>query len=582
MIGRPLIVCELINLSRAPRTYALRFCYVFLLASIAALAWPWGGSPHDFHASGRAVFLGFFWVELFAGAFLVPTLVAPAISTEREKHTLDLLSVAPVSDFEIVFGKLAANSALVSSILAAGLPIAFAGLLLGGTSPEQILVCSIHVLVNGLFAACISIVCSAACERSGIATSIALIVIATMIVVTFMVGGFAFLIASAGGARPGGAALWVFFTICPWACSVADASGEAVTWLHRGTAWTVHLSLSLGAIAIAGMILRSSRSPRAPKKFEPKKVPPPADGIPMASYIPGPPPVAFVPPTAAAIPMAVFAPGATPRPPAPTPPALIPRRRRLPVRGNPVYWKEVTFGSNIGRQVLVLLASIACVFILFISVVGWAITRASSSSSTDFNNVHFALVFEVGVLIILAIGAGAGTLGPEHEAGTLPILISTGMPARTILKGKLLAAARGIWPVLALVGAHLVWASITLGAPGIAVALVVIVTIPLVTALATAASLLAGKPRRAAALTMVVLFALWGIPAIAGLPAERWRWLLGSLNPFSLIAGYVNLGCGRSWGPESLPFILFGVVSIALVPLLIAATVFQMERRVRA
>lgn len=625
MIGRPLIVCELLNLSRSPRTYALRFLWVFLLASVAALAWPWGGRPQDFHLRGVALFHVFFWSEILAATWLVPAIVAPAISVERERHTLDLLAVSPLTEFEIVFGKLVANSALIGSILLAGLPIAFSSLLLGGVEPMRIVTATVSILVCAVFSACLSILMSASCERSGVATSIALVLVTTLIVVTLFAGFIAMIFYSAAIRAAGPfAALTMFFGICPWACYVTDAVDPSnVTWLNRGLAWGLQLGVAALCLLVATWVLRSSRSPRSRKVLPapPAAAPPAAGPRPsplafpaMSSVLPVPPvPVAMekwqppqpVPMAIAAAP-AILPPDGIPMammPPAPARP-LVPTelplppseawvkyrksmKSRLPVKGNPIYWKETTFSVNVGRQVLVGLSAVACGIIVIMAVGFWLVGRFAGAGVGGVQEIHYTLLFELGILVILVTGAGASTIGPERLQGTLPILLGTGASALSILRGKLMAAARGMWPVLALVGTHLVIALFTLGGSGAGIIAVFALTVALVAAVSTAASLVAGLPRRATPLTFIVLFALWGVPAIAATPAKPLRQILAGINPFALTYRFVAQaaaapGTPAAAGPDPVALVLFSVACLLLAPVLIGFVALGMERRIRA
>ncbi|MBI2923548.1 MAG: ABC transporter permease subunit [Planctomycetes bacterium] len=615
MIGRPLIVCELLNLSRAPRTYALRFLWVFVLASVAALAWPWGGRPQDFHLRGVALFHIFFWAELVAATWLVPAIVAPAISVERERHTLDLLAVSPLTEFEIVFGKLVANSALIGSILLAGLPIAFASLLLGGVEPMRIATATVSILVCAVFSACLSILMSASCERSGIATSIALVLITTLIVVTLFAGLIAtiFYAAAIRAAGPW-ASMTVFFGICPWSCYVADAVDPSdVTWLNRGLAWGIQLGVSAFCLLIATWVLRSSRSPKSRKALP---APPAALSRPSllafpptSSVLPMPPGVvamenrppaqpvpmaiaaapAILPPDG--IPMAMMPPPAPPRTfvpaelPLPPSEAWVKYRKsmksHLPVKGNPIFWKETTFSVNLGRQVLVGLSAVACGVIVLLAVAFWLI-RKFGGGGAGLGDVHYTLLFELGVLVILVTGAGASTIGPERLQGTLPLLLGTGASALSILRGKLLAAARGLWPVLALVAVHLLVVVVSFGWAGVWIFGVFVLTVALVASVSTAASMVAGLPRRATPLTFVALFALWGVPAIAAGPATPLRSVLSAVNPFSLVALFVGQANGATSGPDPVAVYLFAVACAILAPALIGFVALGMERRIRA
>ncbi|WP_431029853.1 ABC transporter permease [Lysinibacillus sp. LZ02] len=71
--------------------------------------------------------------------FITPGLTAGAISTEREKQTLNMLLMTTQSSWQIIFGKLTSSIAFLGLLLMAGLPIYSIVFLFGGVSPTQLL-----------------------------------------------------------------------------------------------------------------------------------------------------------------------------------------------------------------------------------------------------------------------------------------------------------------------------------------------------------------------------------------------------------------------------------------------------------
>lgn len=582
----PLLAGELIHLSRAPRTWAMRAGFVVFLAAAAALAWPWSGSTADFRSAGETLFKIFFWTEFIAGIVLVPAMVAPAIAWEKERGTLDLLSVAPVTDFDIVFGKLLANSALTAATLAAGLPIGVAALLLGGTTPLLLLTTTVGLILHGLFAASVSILMSASSDRAGTATGLALVTLIAFAAMSTVLGAVASL---AVQGIAGKVALWpVFSLLCPWTAAVRDALVDSpASWLDRGLAWTAHLAESAGALAIAATVLRNSRSPRG--RSAPALAPrTDAPAIPMAFFAPSPAaaggPIVPIPLARIAAPVAVPKP---PVPPPPRPPAgsFAPvRNYRLPILGNPVYWKDRAFDDSTARQVLTVFGALVCGGSLICNAFFWIVALfATSSGVPGPAAAHVTLVFDLLICLILAIGAGSSTLGPERDSGTLPILLSTGLPVRDILAGKLLAALRSIAPALVVALAHAAFCALTMGALGPLVALAFVASIATAFTLACAASLAVGHPRRAASVTTGALFALWAVPALSALPFRDNAAFLTSLNPFGIILRSVSVACqGTFQAPHFAAFLIFLSVAIALTVSCVAGAVAAMEARVRA
>jgi ABC-type transport system involved in multi-copper enzyme maturation permease subunit len=78
-------------------------------------------------------------VVMAAVALVVPGLVGPTVSGEREHRTLDLLLVTPLSPARIVAGKLVASMAFVLLLVVACLPLFMVTFVLGQVALPQIL-----------------------------------------------------------------------------------------------------------------------------------------------------------------------------------------------------------------------------------------------------------------------------------------------------------------------------------------------------------------------------------------------------------------------------------------------------------
>ena len=71
--------------------------------------------------------------------FITPGLTAGAISTEREKQTLNMLLTTTQTSWQIVFGKVTSSIAYLGLFLIAALPIYSIVFLFGGVSPSQVI-----------------------------------------------------------------------------------------------------------------------------------------------------------------------------------------------------------------------------------------------------------------------------------------------------------------------------------------------------------------------------------------------------------------------------------------------------------
>lgn len=78
------------------------------------------------------------YIQLGLILFITPGLTAGAISSEREKQTLNILLTTSQTSWQIIFGKMNASIAFLLLMIVSGLPIYSLVFLYGGVSPGQI------------------------------------------------------------------------------------------------------------------------------------------------------------------------------------------------------------------------------------------------------------------------------------------------------------------------------------------------------------------------------------------------------------------------------------------------------------
>ena len=114
----------------------------------------------------RSLFLVFSWLELLAVWLFTPALVCGAIAGERENGSWDLLLATPLSDRQIVFGKLLARLGVTVMLLASLLPVFSLVSLFGGIDPEGLWWSQAQILTTTLTTASVSLFFSTV-SRSG-------------------------------------------------------------------------------------------------------------------------------------------------------------------------------------------------------------------------------------------------------------------------------------------------------------------------------------------------------------------------------------------------------------------------------
>lgn len=146
MIGQlanPLASKELLARMRGPRTFVIATLELLPLAALAAGLYVMMSNDSSLDSSsnvqvGRLFFVAITAVELGLICLLAPALTADLISGERERQTLDLLLVTPLSRQQIVVGKLVAALGSLLLLIVLALPIQAVAVLLGGVGLEEL------------------------------------------------------------------------------------------------------------------------------------------------------------------------------------------------------------------------------------------------------------------------------------------------------------------------------------------------------------------------------------------------------------------------------------------------------------
>ena len=110
------------------------------------------------------MFLIIFQVGLLA--FITPALTAGAISSERERQTLDLLFVTPLAPFSILWGKLLASMSFVVLLLILSIPLFSLVFLLGGIELDQVVYAFAVTGATSLTLGLVGIACSTLFRRT--------------------------------------------------------------------------------------------------------------------------------------------------------------------------------------------------------------------------------------------------------------------------------------------------------------------------------------------------------------------------------------------------------------------------------
>lgn len=98
--------------------------------------------------------------------FITPGLTAGAISSEREKQTLNMLLMTTQTSLQIIIGKLTSSIAYLGLLLIAGLPLYSVVFLFGGVSPMQLVSIFIFYFITMIAIGSIGIFFSTVLKRT--------------------------------------------------------------------------------------------------------------------------------------------------------------------------------------------------------------------------------------------------------------------------------------------------------------------------------------------------------------------------------------------------------------------------------
>jgi len=175
-------VKELRGRMRGRRAFVILTIYLVLLGGFAWMvelimertySSGFGGSAAFASAQiGQVIFASLLMLETLQVAFLAPAATAGSISLEREKQTLELLVVTPISSLAIVLGKLLSALVYVWLLIAASIPLTAVVFVYGGVGPEDVVRGYVVLIVTALGFGAFGLFASSLVKRTQAATAI--------------------------------------------------------------------------------------------------------------------------------------------------------------------------------------------------------------------------------------------------------------------------------------------------------------------------------------------------------------------------------------------------------------------------
>ncbi len=174
-------VKELRGRMRGRRAFVILTIYLLLLAGFtwmidaiqernAQVQAGFGAATFASPQIGQSIFTALLILETLLVLFLAPAFTAGAISLEREKQTLDLLAVTPISSLAIVLGKLLSALTFVFLLIVASIPLTAIVFTFGGVGPDDVVRAYVVLLVTALGLGSVGLFFSALMRRTQAAT----------------------------------------------------------------------------------------------------------------------------------------------------------------------------------------------------------------------------------------------------------------------------------------------------------------------------------------------------------------------------------------------------------------------------
>jgi ABC-type transport system involved in multi-copper enzyme maturation permease subunit len=136
---------------------------------------------------GQAVFSTILILQTLLTVLLAPALTSGAISTEREKQTLELLITTPVSTLGMVAGKLFSSLAYLFLLIVASVPLMSLVFAFGGVAPDDVVRAYILLFAIAIGLGSIGLFMSALTKRTQLATALSYIIVFSLVIATFVV-----------------------------------------------------------------------------------------------------------------------------------------------------------------------------------------------------------------------------------------------------------------------------------------------------------------------------------------------------------------------------------------------------------
>jgi ABC-type transport system involved in multi-copper enzyme maturation permease subunit len=175
VLAGPIFTKELRVASRRRRNYALRFVYLAMLGVFVAFAWvtsvemyssSGAMSVYRMPQAGRVIVSTIAWFQFVAIQLIAIVLLSTSVSDEVYHRTLPALLSTPLSNLQILLGKLGSKMLHLVSLLLISVPLLGLLRVFGGVPWGYVIASTCITLTAGLLAACVSMFYSVLFRRA--------------------------------------------------------------------------------------------------------------------------------------------------------------------------------------------------------------------------------------------------------------------------------------------------------------------------------------------------------------------------------------------------------------------------------
>lgn len=185
-LSNPIFKREFVAGARSWRTLVIVAGYLLLLSCVLLALWPSGGIQSLVAEGAKRIFTIFFGVDLALTLLLAPAFCATSITYERENGTYPSLFMTQLGAFDIMSGKLMASILMILIVSLLSMPVAAICALTGGVDIPFMLKAMGLIFVSAVSYGVIGLACSSLCSRSSPAILLNYVVILVLAGATWL------------------------------------------------------------------------------------------------------------------------------------------------------------------------------------------------------------------------------------------------------------------------------------------------------------------------------------------------------------------------------------------------------------